>query len=891
MSLGPGWRRLFRLSVRTQRSMRVDIDDELAFHLSMREETLERRGLSPSSAQRAALVRFGDPDVVRTECLAIDSQFAREARMTEWFESLLADLRFAARTLLRTPVFAVVATLTLALGVAASSAIFSLVDGILLRPLPYPDAGRLVRVVQSFPEKGLDNWPLSQENLAMYRDGASDFQSFGGYWVRGTTIQSDGQPKRIVGVQVTGDFFTVLGVQPMLGRAISRVDDHPNPTAVVVLGNGFWQTHFAGDPNVLGKTIDLYGTPTRVIGVMPPGFAFPDPTVQVYRPLGLDPSKRFGWFIRGVGRLKPGVSAEHARAQTTALLWTWARNSPNLLGLRVDPRATHLQTIVTPLHDAITGETARPLAVLQAAVIVILLIAVGNVAMLFSSRAAGRSREVAVRSALGATRGRVMRQLLTESIVLAVAGGLVGIVLAAALVRAFTHSSIAILPRITEVGVSWRVATFTLAVSVASGLLFGLAPAIHLPRRRLADALSGSTQSARSSARRLNGSLVVAQLALSVMLLVSAGLVIKSFRRLLGTDLGFTPSKVTSILLPLPPQRYGSRTAVPPLTEQLVRRVSALPGVGATAVVWSPPFSGSVNTDGYLIEGHAPPADAGSETQTVTISATPGYFNAVGIPLRYGRDVSWDDRANGLPVVVVDEALASRYWVGADAIGKRMRLTGDTTWLTIVGVVGSIRDEDVATVPRPHSYFPYAQQPSSSPSLVVRTRGDASPVVGAVRRVISELEPSVPLDGVRSLSESIDVVLRTRRLTEALLLGFALLAATLAAVGVYGVMSLYVTNRHREFGIRLAIGASPRNLVRRVLGEGSVLGMLGVLMGTGGALLGTRWLGTLLYQVSPTDPEVFVGLAFGLLAVAVTASYLPARRAARSDPLIALRSE
>jgi predicted permease len=891
MSLSPGWRRVFRLPFRTARSLARDVDEELAFHIAMREEKLRRLGMTDDRAHTDALARFGDRDRVRDECITIDRRFAREVRLMEWLESMLSDFGYGLRTLRNRPAFTIVAALTLALGIGATSAMFSLVDGILLRPLPYPRPDQLVQFRQSYPEKGLDDWTLSQENLAMYRDGAHDFQSFAGFNRRGVTLEANGRPERINAARVTADFFTVLGVPPLIGRAFTREEDTPTSNAFVILSYGFWQSHFAGDRGVLGKTLDLDGQPTRVLGVMPPQFAYPRPDVQAFLPVGLDPTRRFGWFLTGVARLRPGVTVEHAGRETTALMWNWARREPDALSMTVDPATTRMKTLVTPLRTAITGDVARPLAVLQAAVLVILLIAVANVATLMSSRASGRRREMALRTALGATSGRVVRQVLTESVALASLGGALGIALAFLLVRTFTHSAAESLPRVGEVSMSWRVLTFTFIVSIGSGLLFGLSPALHTLRHRITDGLSGQKESAHGSARRLNSTLVVAQLGLSVMLLVSAGLVLKSFRHLLNVDLGFDPSGVTAVLMPLPHERYMDDHKIAAITSQAVARVGAIPGVRAAAAAFPLPYSGGVNTDGYLIEGHAPPAVAGSETQTAQVLVTPGFFRALRIPLLYGRDFDVSDRDSSIKVVVVDDALAGRYWKGAEAIGKRMRTTGDSTWLTIVGVVGSVRDEDVASEPRPHTYFPYSQAPANRPSLAVRTTGDPSSVVTAIRKTIAEIEPGIPLDNIRPLSESISRALDNRRLTEILLATFALLAVTLAAIGIYGVMSLYVSHRHREFGIRLAVGAEPDNLVRLVLAEGMTLATGGVVIGVAGALVGTRWVRTLLYEVSPADPVVYASLAALLLAVAFASCYLPARRAAKSDPLVALRAE
>ena len=895
MSLAPGWRRLFRLPRFSRKAIEQDVDDELAFHLAMRQEKLRRLGHSSASAQANAIARFGDHARVREECLTIDQQYVREMRFMEWVESILSDVRYALRTLRRAPAFAAVVVITLALGVGATTAMFSLVDGILLRPLPFPEPQRLVRVTQAYPEKGLDRWGLSHQNVVLYRDQVSDYASFAAYWRRAMTLSGRASAERVSGVRVTGDFFDVLGVKPVLGHVFGRDEDRPGVENVAVIGYGFWQSHFGGDAHVIGTVIHLDDIPTRVVAVMPRGFAFPRSDIQVYTPLNLDPSRRFGWFTTGIARLKAGVSVAHASSQTTGVMWNWARVNADLLSLAsIRPEATKMHAVVVPLREAMTSDVARPLAVLQAAVVVLLLIAIANIATLLSSRSAARRAELAVRTALGATRARVARQLVTEAVVLAIGGGVLGIALATLTVRVFTRANAASLPRIDEVGVDWRVLGFALVVTIGSGILFGLSPVLELARsRRLADDLTGThKQSARGAARRFNNALIVAQLALSVILLVSAGLVLKSVRQLLHTNLGFEPVGVTTVAIPLPPAKYAGARAWTTAFDQLVHRAKAVPGVRDAAAASAVPYVGGINTDGYLIEGRTPPANAGSESRQVTQTATTtGFFGTLGIPLRYGRDFNATDRLGSLPVVIVDDAFASLYWKGADALGKRMRLTGDTTWMTIVGVVGSVRDEDVAAEPRPHCYLPYAQWPNNWASLIVRSGGDQRAASAAIAGAIREFESGIPLDDIRPLTNAVSAALDNRRMTERLLGGFAALAVLLASVGIYGVMALYVANRQREFGIRLAIGAEPRSLVRLVLSEGFALAVIGVALGLVGALGATRWLRTLLYEVSPTDPVVFATLAIGLLGVAVASCYAPARRAAKADPLVALRAE
>jgi predicted permease len=888
MTVGPGWRRLLRIA-RDDQSAHRDVDDEIAFHLAMREEKLRRLGASPSEAEAAARARFGDPGQVRDECVTIDQRYAREVRVMEWIESVWSDIRYAFRTLRRMPAFTLVATLTLALGIGATTAMFTLVDEILLRPLPYPDANRIVRLIQSYPEIGLDTWGVSQENIAMYRDRATDFESFAGYRSAGLTRTGDARADRLDAAWVTADFFHVLGVDPARGRPFTRAEDTKGNNDVAILSDAFWRSRFGGRADAIGSTIDLDGRPTRILGVMPPDFGFPHAETQVWLPMGLDPSRRFGWINSGIARLKPGVSIEHAHKQTTAIMWDWARRGPDLAGGKsIPPERTHMATIVAPLQEALTKRTARPLFVLLAAVGLILLISIANVATLLSSRAAIRQREIGLRTALGATSTRVMRQLLTESIALALLGATAGVALAFGAVRIFTSSRLVALPRLHEVHVDGRVLSVTLALSVMSGILFGLLPALHSVRARTTGELT-TRETAQRSVRRVNSGLVVAQLALSVVLLIAAGLMLESFQRLTALDLGFRPEGVTSIALPLPPE-YNRASTANPFYATVLDQVRATPGIKSAALAWGLPFESEANYDGFLV-GDRPTPPSGAEGQTYQVGVSPGYFATMGIPLLFGRDVSAADDTTGVPVAVIDESIAKRYWRGTDAIGKRIRVTGDTTWLTIVGVAGAIHDDDATRLPAPHIYVSLAQNGAQRVSLAIRAGGDPAAAVRAARSVVSRLDSSIPLDRVRTLASVVGDSLATKRLTEILLAAFAAVAVLLAAVGIYGVMSLSVANRRREFGVRLAIGAEPRGLVRLVLKEGAVVAAVGVGIGVIGALVATRWLASLLYDVSPTDPIVFISLPVLLGAIAVASCFIPALRASRSDPLIALRAD
>lgn len=804
----------------------------------------------------------------------------------EWLESVWSDLRYALRTLRRQPTFTIVATTTLALGIGATTAMFTVTNGVILRPLPFPEPDLLVRVIQSYPEGGLDTWGLSQPNIVMYRDGATDFAAFTAYRSGSVIVDSDRGPARLQIARVTAPFFDVLGVHPMIGRAFTSEEDVPGKNNVVILSNGLWQSRFGANQSVLGTTIDVDGQPMRVIGVMPGTFTFPRSDVRLWIPMGLDPTRRFGYMNLGVGRLKPGASPEHAERQTTAIMWDWARRGA--VKVSGDPAKTRMKTIVTPLRDAVAGSTAQPLKVLLGAVSLILLIAIVNVATLLSVRAAARQREIGVRSALGASRTRVVRQLLTESVALALLGAAVGTALAVVAVRAFTHSSLATLPRLDEIVVDRRILAFTLVASVVSGVLFGLLPAVHAAHVQLTRSLAGgSRESPHRAARRVNDLLAIAQLSLSVILLVAAGLMLKSFHRLTRMDLGFRVEGVTSIPLSLP-QRYNTAPAMTAFTATTLERVRAVPGVKDASLSWGLPFEQRSNVDGYLVEGRPVPP-SGQEAQVVETGISPGHFSTLGIPLHYGRDFTLTDDSLHTPVAIIDETFAKRYWSGTDAIGKRVRTTGNDGWLTVVGVVGAVHDFDATKELWPHLYVSIPQQGGLRLSLAVRTTGAASSVIPAVRQALTQLDASIPLDDARLFESIVGDSLATRRLAEVLLIGFALLAIVLAGVGVYAVMSASVASRAQEFGIRMAVGADPGGLVRRVLGEGARLATIGIVVGFAGAVATTRLMGSLLFDVSPTDPIVYATLAIVLAPIAIASCWAPARRAAKSDPVIVLR--
>lgn len=875
-------------------SVEQEIADELSFHLEMRTRELMARGLEPATARTQAERRFGDLQRVAAECADLGHHMERTMRRTQYFDELRRDGRFALRQLRKTPAFTVVAVLTLALGIGATSAVFSLVHGILLKPLPFPESGRLVQVMQAWPEIGLDQWTLSQTNAAVYRERQHSFTALGAYTIRTATLGGP-QPTQLNVTYATAGFFEALGIAPLLGRAFLPAEDAPHENHVIILSDALWQQRFGSDPGIVGRTVTIDGFPTQIIGVMPPGFSLSVQRSDGVMPLGLDRNQPWGWFLQGVARLRPGVSSAAAQRELTDIMWGAIRENPVFVGRNQVPQTSqHLHAIVTPLRDALIGNAARPLLVLQAAVGLFLLIAVANVATLLLGRGTSRARELALRVALGASQGRVTRQLLTETLVLALAGAIAGLGLAVAAVHALPHLPIAQLPRAQDVRVDGTVLAFTLLLSVLVSLVFGLAPAFHAQRQGRISTLSGGPRgSVRGSNRRVHGALVVTQLALSVMLLIGAGLVLRSMHRLVALDLGFRPDGITVVNLPLPLERYGS--SVPDAGKRinvfvvsLLDRVSHLPGVRGAAVAWGPPFWGS-GMNGYRVEGHE--VVAGAEGQTVTNAVSPGYFATMQIPLLTGRDFSLSDRVSSAPVAIVDHALAQRFWPEGSAVGHRIQMTGDTTWRTIVGVVGAIRDNTPSAPPMPHTYFPYSQQPGRFVNLEIRTSADPAPVIRSVRQAAAAVEPEVPLDIIQPLGETIRSTMADRRLIELLLGGFALLALLLAAVGIYGVMGLLVADRTREFGIRLAVGAEPASLLRLVLAHGLRLAATGGVLGVAGAFAVTGWIRGLLFEVSPRDPLVFTFLPVGMVAVAVASCYAPSRRAARSDPLAVMRAD
>jgi len=807
-------------------------------------------------------------------------------------QDLKQDIRFGFRQLRKRPAFTAVAVLTLALGIGVTTAIFSLTSGILLRSLPYHEPERIVRLLQAYPEKGLDIWRLSPANFATYRDRATAFSSTAGYWVTGVNRTGIPKPERLQAAKVTADFFKVMGVDPLLGSTFRPEHDVPGKNTVCVLSYGFWQRHFGGDRQVVGKAMTINNVSTEIIGVMPEGFSFPVSETEIWIPLGLNLQATHPYFLTLVGRLKPGVAPSAAQAETTGILWSAGQSDPHLVG-RDDapPAGAGLKTVVVPLKEAIVGNTKKPLLVLQFSVAFILLIACANVANLLMSRGTARSREIALRYALGSSPRRIIKQLLTESVLLALAGAIPGIALAWGIVAVLSRLPLAGIPRLDQVSINGLVLAFVVVLSILTGLIFGFVPAIRTHRLGIAgctnEVQKGST--VRSS-RWTNRVLVGGQIALCLVLLVGAGLVLKSLHRLLAVDPGFQSDNVLTMLLPVTNLKYPDPPRQVQFYQNLLGEVRTVPGVTNAAITSTLPLGGEEETDGFLVEGQEP--EQGSDAKQAALrTVSPDYFRTMGMSLNQGRDFVQTDVDAAPQVVIVDQTLSRRYWPRGDAIGKRVRTTGDPPWLSIVGVVNGVKDQNLADDLQPHMYFPHAQHAALRMYLVVRSAGNPDSVTAAVVRKIQEVDSDVPVYAIRSMQDVVERTLNSQKLIDILLTSFAILALVLAAIGIYGVMSVFVSSRTREFGIRLAVGAQPLNLLFAVLRQGLLLTLGGIALGLVGAYLFARTISSLLYHVSIADPAAFLGVPLLLLAVALGACYWPARRAAGTNPLVALRHE
>lgn len=886
--MAEAWRRYLRF---WRSDVEDDVDEELRFHIEMREREFIATGLSPDEAHVEALHRIGDVTDIRASCYRIGHQRERHARVTDFTTGVRNDIIFAFRQLARNRSFTAIVVLTLGLAIGANSAIFSVVDGVLLRPLPYPSADRLLLVWEGDRFSGTTREDASVPDYYDLREQNHSFAAVGAFEERPLTLTETGaEPVRLIAGTVSSNLLHVLGVTPLLGRGFTTVEDAPGGARVAMLGEQLWQTRFGGDSSVLGHVIHLDDESYTVIGVLPTRVAFPTEHTDIWVPLQQGPTTtpRYNHTVKVIGRLRPGVTLAAAQADIGAIAQHLEVAYPENKGRGMT---------VEPLPTALFAPVRPALLVLLGAVGLVLLVACANVANLLLARAMVRQREVAVRAALGAGAGRLARQFFIESLLLTLAASGVGLLVSAVGLRLLLALAPADLPRVREVGTNAMVLGFTLAVAITISVGFGLVPTIAartLDLQRALRAGSSRTGSANRQHRRTRDALVVAELALAVVLMIGAGLLIRSFWTLRQVDPGFTSDNVLHASLQLAPARYPQSydnyphwARITNFYDQVSRRVGAITGVNSVAFASAGPLEPGF-TNSFTIEGReAEGAKGQAEISTRLVSA--GYFTTVGLPLLRGRLLSDRDDANATMVAVINAAAARHYFSGQNPLGHRLKFWGE--WREIVGVVGDERFHGLAEAAPAAVYTPLQQTPTASVTLLVRTAGDPARMVGSVQREIRSVDGEIALFDVGTMREALAGSIARQRFTMMLLGAFAAVATVLALLGVYGVLSYTVEQRTGELGIRVALGASSGDIVRLILRRGAMLVLAGLAVGLVAALSGSRLLTHLLFGIGAADPATYVVVSLVIAAVALGASYLPARRAAAIDPVVALRGE
>jgi predicted permease len=863
-----------------------ELEEEMIFHREQVEKHLQCDVVSSDAASGAAYRQFGNQTRLKEQCHEV---------VVFSFESVVQDVRYAVRQLLATPSFTLVIVLTLALSIGANTAIFSVIQGVLLKPLPYLQPQRLMRIFLSSAE--FPKFPLNPFDFRDIRTRNHSFESMAAFTRRDMQLSGAGETARLYGFAVTAQYFHVLGLEPELGREFDQPAEIAGNGSQVILSDRLWRTRFAADPNILGRKITLDSQPFTVVGVMPAGVEHPGNKyhslpygegIDVWSPFsfGSDPSQRASHYMDGIARLKNGVTLSQANAEMDALLAQLAREHGDSSPWRV---------LLVPLSQEIVGANRRILLVLLGAVAMVLLIACANAANLLLARAATRRREIAVRLALGAPRRRLIRQLLTESLVLSLLGGALGLVMALGGVRVLVSLLPADFPRAHDIRVSLPVLAFTLLVSIATGVLFGLAPALQAsrtdPRQSLHESGRGATASGRQ--RRLRNALVISEVSLACILLIGAGLLFRSLLNLIRTDPGFQPEHVLTASLSLPREKYKGQDAAANFYEHLVTALGTMPGVQSVGVGSDIPWTGyDENLGGFSIEGKQPPPH--QEFHARYHMATPDYFRALGIPLLRGRFFTQADRKDAPNVLIINQAMADLYWPHETVVGKRLTFSDqpkDKDWVTVVGIVGSVKDQPNSPGAAPAFWWPELQHAYPDMSLVVRAEGDPQALVDTIRSEVAKLDPALAVADIRLMDQIADISVATPKLAFVLVGLFASLAIILAMIGTYGVISYSVTQRRAEFGLRIALGAQQADVLRLVLIKAAALVLAGTFIGLVVALTLSRALQSLIYDVSPADPLTFALIGLMVIFVAVPACYIPARRATQSDPMNALRAE
>ena len=878
-----------------------DLSEEIHEHLEEKIEELVASGMPRKEAAAAARREFGNVTLIEED----------SRRVWRWpsIEDFFMDVRYGVRMLRKNPGFTAVAVLTLALGIGANTAVFGVVNAVLLRPLPFKQPSRLMMLFEGIPKLGFPKMGFSAPDLAVFERAQKSFESIGVYQNKYFNISGDKEPERLMSARISSSVFPMLGAEPMLGRTFTIGEDAPGQN-VVILSYGLWQRRFGADPGIIGRNLELNRQPYTVIGVMPKAFNFPlrgpqgSEPAELWVPMAFTATELEGWgtnYMNGVlARLRPGLAFEQASAEAASLSRSIGSNYPPELTKAF--QGAELKVGMNSYHEEVVKSVRTLLLILMAAVVLVLLIACANVATLLISRAASRQKEVALRTTLGATRVRLLRQMLTESLLLALIGGSLGLAFAfwvKTLLLSLVPESVP-LPRDIPIGGS--VIVFVLAASFLTTVLFGLVPAFQVS----AMALHGQLQETGRSGTpgrlrlRLQSFFVTVEFALALVLLIGSGLLIRSFAKLLETNPGFRPDHVLTLNIPIPSERYAHAPKVRQFYEQLLDRAGNIPGVRAVGLTSDLPLNGC-GTIAIQIEGRR---NVGGETpQAICQTWQVGnFFQTLGIPLRRGRSFTLEDRIDAQPVAIVSETAGRQFWPGQDPIGKRIRWGVYTPWQTVVGMVGDVNDEPLGQPVQLHVYRPYLQMADlffedsrfgevRSMNLAVLSQTDPASLTSAVIGQIHSLDPDLAVAHIRTMAQVISSSVAGPRFNTLLLGVFAGVALFLAAIGIYGVMAYAITQQTHEIGIRLALGAQPRNVLHLVLRRGVRLAGVGATFGVAAALALTRLIAGLLYDVSATDPFTFSCVVILLLAIALLACYVPARRAMRVDPMVALRYE
>jgi putative ABC transport system permease protein len=887
MAPRPGVRRVFRLGL--FRRAAAAVEEEFAFHLDMRASELVSQGWEPEAARAEARRQFGDLDEARNFCKRTDERRERQTMRTELLGGLTQDASFAMRTLRRAPAFTLVAALTLAIGIGANTAIFSVVRGILLRPLPFADPSRLVMVRSTY--RG-DPSTSSPANVADYRAQNRSFTSMAVLDARSAVLTGAGDPEELRGFSVGGDFFSILGVKSLAGTTVFAPSDPAwNGTRSVLVNEKLWRTRFGSNPALVGSMLTLDNERYKVIGIVPATSAWPS-KAMLWFPFTYDPAtlekSRGAVFLETVARLAPGATIASAKADLQAIAARLADEHPD--------NDAGLGATVIPMHEYITGKLRLPLLVLLGGVAFVLLIACANVANLLLVRGVAREGELAVRTALGAGRGRLIRQLVTESLVLSLVGGVIGLLLAIAGTRLLIASAPKNIPRLDSIHVDGAVLAFTLAITAITGALFGLVPARQMLDPDISRTLreggrGGGQRAGKHRARRV---LVMAEVALSVMLLAGAGLLIRSFTRLMDVDPGFRTDHLMSFALSLPEAKYPDPARQATFLNSVLERVRALPGVQSAGAGLGLPLSDMGFGLSFTIAGRPPVAPAEEPDAEVRI-ATPEYLTTLGIRITRGRGFSRLDDASAPRVLLITEAAAHKFFPNEDPLGKHislgwrrdsLRLEGD-----IVGVTTDVKQSSLAAATLPQMWFPFDQWPMSNMTVVIHSNRDLQSVAADARRAIRELDPDLAIARVMTLDDVLAESVAQPRFYMTLLSAFAVVAIVLASIGIYGVIAYLVGQRSREIGIRIALGAPPSRVVRMVVSEGVAMVAAGIAIGVAGAIALTQLMRALLFNTKSTDPMTYILVTLVLAAVALVASSVPALRAAHVDPALAMRAE